>query len=230
MNKLRLLANLPLYVDKIPIYSPLLREIAEIGFEKYGIILTCGTIVKDILIDAEKLGITNNYDALIFAINQNKESFGTFLYSLFFFTKIEFGAKLIDNDLVFVKDDIVLDRNNYDLLVTSIKLANKLEVENTEELDEFDRRVMEAEKKLKELQNNNNSSEKLTFADLISCVANFDGNGLNIINIWDLNVYQFYEQLQRGQLKEQYRWNLKLLLAGAKPDNIKTESYLQNIK
>jgi len=57
MNKLRLLANLPLYVDKIPIYSPLLREIAEIGFEKYGIILTCGTIVKDILIDAEKLGI-----------------------------------------------------------------------------------------------------------------------------------------------------------------------------
>jgi len=228
MNKLRLMANLPLYVDKIPVYPPILREIAEIGFEKYGIILTCGTIVKDILIDAEGLGITNNYDALIFAINQNKESFSTFLYSLFFFTKIEFNAKLLDNDLVFMKDDIILDRNNYDSLVNSIKLANKLEVENTEALDEFDRRVMEAEKKMRE--DGNKNAEQLTFADLISCVANFDGNGLNIINIWDLNVYQFYEQLQRGQLKEQYRWNLKLLLAGAKPDNIKTESYLQNIK
>jgi len=229
MNKLRLLANLPLYVDKIPIYSPLLREIAEIGFEKYGIILTCGTIVKDILIDAEKLGITNNYDALIFAINQNKESFGTFLYSLFFFTKIEFSAKLIDNDLVFIKDDIVLNRNNYDLLVTNIKLSNKLEVEDDEkELDEFDKRVLEMEKKIREAQNKN--VEPLKFADLISCVANFDGNGLNIINIWNLNVYQFYEQLQRGQLKEQYQWNLKSLLAGASPDNIKTESYLQNIK
>jgi len=229
MNKLRLMANLPIYVDKIPIYSPILKEIAEIGFEKYGIILTCGTIVKDILIDAESLGITNNYDALIYAINQNKESFGTFLYSLFFFTKIEFNVKLVDNDLIFEKNDIILNRNNYDLLVNSIKLANKLEVEDDEkELDEFDRRVLEMEKKIKEAQNKN--IEKLTFADLISCVANFDGNGLNIINIWDLNVYQFYEQLQRGQLKEQYRWNLKLLLAGAEPDNIKAESYLQNIR
>ena len=228
MNKLRLLANLPIYVDKIPIHSPLLKEIADIGFEKYGIILTCGTIVKDILIDAEKLGISNNYDALLYSINQSKESFGTFLYSLLFFTKIEFDVKFENEDIYFVKDDIKLDRNNYDNLVKTIKLVNKLDTGNDiEELDEFDKRVLEAENKLKDLQGN--TGEQLKFADLISCVANFDGNGLNIINIWDLNVYQFYEQLQRGQLKEQYQWNLKLLLAGAKPDNINTESYIKNL-
>lgn len=229
MNKLKLLANLPIYVDKIPIYSPLLKQIAEIGLEKYGIILTCGTIVKDILINSEQLKINNNYDALLYAINQNKESFATFLYSLLFFTKIEFEVKIENKDIVFIKDDVKLDRNNYDKFVQVVKLVNKLAIdENNEELDEFDRKILEMEKKIEELQGKN--SDKLTFADLISCVANFDGNGLNIINIWDLNVYQFYEQLQRGQLKEQYRWNLKLLLAGAKPDNIKAESYLQNIK
>jgi len=228
MNKLRLMANLPLYVDNIPIHSPLLRDIAEIGFEKYGIVLTCGTITKDIVIDAEKLGINSNYDALIYIIDQSKESFSTFLYSMLFFTKIEFNAKILNNDLVFVKDEIILNRDNYDYLVKTIKYSNKLEVEDVEELDEFDRKVMEMEKKISEAQNKN--SEKLKFADLVSCVANFDGNGLNIINIWDINVYQFYEQLQRGQLKEQYQWNLKSLLAGAKPDNINTESYLKNIK
>jgi len=76
----------------------------------------------------------------------------------------------------------------------------------------------------------NKDTEQPNFEDLISSVANFDGNGLNIINIWDLNVYQFYEQLQRGQMKEQYRWNLQQLLVGVNPDNIKLESYLKNIK
>ena len=228
MNKLKLLANLPIYVDKIPIYSPILRNIAEIGLEQYGLLLTYSAITKEGLSDSAKIDVKNNYDALIGVLNSAKEIMDIILCGLYFFTKVEFQPKILDNDLMFINEDIILNRNNYDSFVHNIKLTNRLDVENTEELDEFDRIVLEQEKKIAEAYNKN--IEQPNFEDLISAVANFDGNGLNIINIWDLNIYQFYEQLQRGQLKETYKWNLQQLLAGAKPDDIKLESYLKNIK
>ena len=224
MNKLRLLANLPLYVDKIPVYSPLLREIAEIGLEQYGILLAYCVIEKEGVIDSVKLEVKNNYDALIYVINSTEGIMDIILCGLYFFTKVNFQPKILNNDLIFIKEDIVLNRINYDSFINNIRFSNRLEVGNIEELDEFDKRVLEAEKKINEVLNKD--TEQPNFEDLISSVA----NGLNIINIWDLNVYQFYEQLQRGQMKEQYRWNLQQLLVGVNPDNIKLESYLKNIK
>lgn len=228
MNKLKLLANLPIYVDKIPIYSPLLKNLAEVTLEQYGLLLTYSTITVESLIESTRYDVKSNFDALISVLNATEGVMNLFLTGLFFFTKIEFLPEILDDDLIFIYEDIVLNRNNYDSFVYNVKFVNRMETENAEELDEFDRRVLEQEKKINDAYNRN--TEQPNFSDLISAVANFDGNGLNIINIWDLNIYQFYEQLQRGQMKEQYRWNLQQLLAGAKPDDINLESYLKNIK
>ena len=228
MSKLKLMANLPIYVDKIPIHSPTLKSIAEVEFNQYQLLLTYCVITKECLIDSSKV-LKSNYDAFIDTIDSTEGVLEVVLWGLYFFTKIEFEPKILDGDLVFVKENVVLRRNNYDYFVDAIKFVNHIEIEDSdEELDEFDRRIKEAEKKINEALNKN--VEQPNFEDLISAVANIDGNGLNIINIWDLNIYQFYEQLHRGQLKETFKWNQKLLLAGAKPDDIKLESYFKNIK
>ena len=225
MDKLKLLANLPLYVDNIPIYSPILRDVAAKGLKQYRMILTYGTITIDSINDNTSL--KDNYDALLKLFTDCNDSLSMYLYSINFLTKVDFIPIIEHGEIIFIKDNIKLHRDNYDLFVKNVKFANRLEVNSDEVLDDFDRQVKEMEKKIQEAQSKN--VQQPDFEDLISAVANFDGNGLNIINIWDLNIYQFYEQFQRGQLKEQYKWNLQQLLAGAKPDDIKLESYIKKL-
>lgn len=228
MNKLRFLANLPIFVDNISIYSPTLRNIAEIGYEQYQLIISSLIISKEQLTESSLSDVKDNYDALLYIIRKVEGFESNFLNSLFFISKMNFVPHIQNGETYFVGDNVILFRNNYDSFVQSVKYSCNLNVEKIEELDEFDKQVLAMEKKIQEEQSKN--IEQPSFEDLISAVANIDGNGLNIINIWDLNIYQFYEQLHRGQLKEQYRWNLKQLLAGAKPDDIHLESYFKNIK
>jgi hypothetical protein len=227
IDDLKLLANLPLYVDNIPIYSPTLKDIASIGLERYQVLLSYITITKNKINESFRNDIDNNFDALIKLINNSPETLDYILVGLYFFTKIEFTPKVEHGDIIFINDKIVLYRGNYDSFIKYVNFANKVEEENIEEMDEFDRQVYEMEKKIQESQNKD--VEQPTFKDLISIVANLDGNGLNIINVWDLNIYQFQEQLQRGLIKDNYKFNLQQILAGANPDNIKLESYLKKI-
>ena len=176
MNKLRLLANLPLYVDKIPVYSPLLREIAEIGLEQYGILLAYCVIEKEGVIDSVKLEVKNNYDALIYVINSTEGIMDIILCGLYFFTKVNFQPKILNNDLIFIKEDIVLNRINYDSFINNIRFSNRLEVGNIEELDEFDKRVLEAEKKINEVLNKAiRKSQELAAKELMNVSGGMGG-------------------------------------------------------
>jgi len=226
MYKLRLLANLPIFTDKIPIYSPILKNIADFGKEQYSICLSSCIISRDnIIVKSEK--DKDDYDTLL-RICLEQGFLMDFLYSLFYFTKLEFKAQKKDRDIVFISGDIELNRHNYNSFINNIKYANCLNVEETGDMDEFDRQCAEMEKKIAQAQNKN--QEPVELEDLISAVANMEGNGLSIINIWDLNIYQFYNQLKRGQMKENYFLSIKQLLAGAKPEEVKIESYFKTIK
>lgn len=120
----------------------------------------------------------------------------------------------------------ILNRHNYKNFTNAIKIVNRIETDiELEEMDEFDRQVYEMEKKIKE----NQKGENISLEDLISSVANMDENGLNIMNIWELTIFVFYEQFQRGQLKEKYKINIQQLLAGADSKDISIEHYIKNI-
>ncbi len=226
MDKLKLLANLPIYVENIPIYSPLLRDIAILGKEQYSACLSSCIITKDSLIDKTFCSnCKDDFDVLLKLCLENN-LMPNLIYSLFYFTKLQFNIQKSNNDIVFISESVELNRYNYNSLIKAIKYVNCLDTFEERELDEFDRRCLEMERKIQQQQNN----DRPELEDLISAVANMDGNGLNIINIWDLNIYQFYEQLQRGQLKEQYYLAIKQLLAGAKPEEVKIESYFKTIK
>lgn len=218
---------MPIYVDDIPIYSPTLKSIAELGKEQYSACLSSCIITKDSLIEKTDVNTDkDDFDTLLRLCFEHG-LIHNFLFSLFYFTKLKFTVQEKCNDIVFVSGKLELNRNNYNFFIKSVKYVNCLESIDEKELDEFDRRCLEMEKKIQEQQNFSGRPE---LEDLISSVANISDNGLNIINIWDLNIYQFYEQLQRGQLKEQYFLAIKKLLAGAKPEEVKIESYFKTIK
>lgn len=234
LSKLKLMANLPIYNDNIPIYSPTLLSMADIDQEQYGKYVNYCIISKERLqspIENEKE--YDDYDILLEQLYSQTEFLIDFLEALFYFTKIKFGVASYrtDKDIVFVNNSgqIELNRKNYSSFIKGIKYVNCLhEEENVEEMDEFDRELARAEKVVTDAQNKN--IEHPTLEDLISSVANMDGNGLSIINIWNLNIYQFYEQLKRGQMKEGFRLAIQQLLAGAKSEEVEVKSYLTNIE
>ena len=145
MEKLRLLANLPVYVDKIPIYSPTLKSIAEIGKKEYSFFLSSCIITKDILVDKDMFHDISDFEILTHMCLKSN-LYPTFINSLFYFTKLEFSmAELNSKELVFMCDDIELNKTNYHSFIENIKYVNRLEVQETKEMDEFDRRCAEAE-------------------------------------------------------------------------------------
>jgi hypothetical protein len=232
MSKMKLMANLPIYVDKIPIYSPVLLTIAELDQDKYAQMVNNCIISKELIIEDLKKEINGvmNYDLLLSMIGNRDNFLNEFLDSFFYFTKekIHIASSMYTKDIVFTNGKLELNRNNYDEFIKAIKYVNCLGDTEEEELDEFDRLLLEREKKVQEAFNKN--TEHIYLVDLVSAVANIEGNGLNIINIWQLNIYQFYEQMQRGQLKEQYDIAIKQLLAGANSDDVDVKYYFTNIK
>ena len=225
--KLRLLTNkLPLYVDNsLPIYSPKLIDIADIGVQKYQYNLSRCTIDKNSIASELDEGISD-YDILLGILFHQEDALSGFLDSLYFFTKLNFTISEQNNDLLFFCGDISLNRNNYQEFVRLVKFVNCIKNNQPEkELDEFDRRVLEAEKQIAEIESKNGIH--VPFKDLVSSVANMGDNNLNILNIWDINIFSFYEQMKRGQLKEAYFIGLKQLLAGADSKDVDLKYYIQ---
>ena len=234
--ELRLLARFPIYVDGIPVYSPELIDIADIGVKKYQQFISNCTIDRQVLtVDID--GSIDDYDILLLFITQQQDFLKDFLESLLFFTKKSFNIAEQDDDLFFFyvekeQDREIykkLNRDNYKNFVYTVRFVNCVkDYVQDGELDEFDRRILEAEKKMKELENQN--SEIVPFKDLVSSLANMDDNNLNILNVWGINIFTFYDQMKRGQLKEVYIIGLKQLLAGAKPDEINLEHYIKKLE
>lgn len=234
---LRLLTNrLPLYADNIPIYSPLLINIADIGFEKYNGYLYKCTLGEDSLIEKPSEPV-DDFDILLYLVINQEGALIDFLNALKFFTKLNFEIGQYGNDVLFFCVENLIDRcfysefttinrHNYNKFSQIIKVANCMKnIEPEEEMDEFDREALKWEKKIAEKESE--EGVHVPFKDLVSSVANMDDNGLNILNIWDINIFSFYEQMKRGQMKEKYFIGLKQLLAGAEAKDVDLEYYIQ---
>lgn len=224
---LRLLTNrLPILVSgDIPVYSPLLIDIADVGFLKYNNHLYKSTLSSDSLISQPETPI-DDFDILLYLITSQDGMLEEFLEAVQFFTKLKFSIGQQDNDLLFFCGDKSINRENYGEFINFIKFANCMKDNIPEkEMDEFDKQILEWEKKIAE--QDSESGIHVPFKDLVSSVVNMGDNNLNILNIWDINIFTFYEQMKRGQMKERYFIGLRQLLAGAEAKDVDLEYYIQ---
>ena len=87
-------------------------------------------------------------------------------------------------------------------------------------------------KKLKEgrkMREKAKSDSNLSFSDLVASLA-AGGNGLNILNVWDLPYYAFNDQFKRMQMREEYENTYRSLLAGADPKKVKIRYWIDTIQ
>lgn len=246
--ELKLLAGLPIEVENIGELYPLkLIDMATIGETKYNRILSCllfdpkDLISQNGIEDSEEINQLTTYDILMGNAIKDEEYRKIVLegLSLFFKESVEL---YYDNQYSFLylgkleeNNTKIIHRENYELVIEILKLQNCLK--NLSSDDEFNandskaKEIIEKIKKSRKKINENKSGEqeKLDLMDLIS-VLSANGNGLNINNIWDLTMFQFNNQFNRMQMLEEYKINIRSLLAGAKSEDIELKHWMRKIK
>jgi len=139
------------------------------------------------------------------------------------------------NNANITEDDLTLvHRDNFDDIVQIVKLQNYLEgIEDkdkekepkfaNEEARKLYEQMQKNKKKVAEIkkrQSENNDEGEIDFVDMISAVS-AKSNSINKFNVWDLTLYQFYDEYRRLDVIDEYNFGIQAMLAGAKNINIK---------
>jgi len=243
--------ELPFIVDNIVIYPKTLKEIFEVSENKYQLYLNILTadINKLLNIDISKfskdelenLKKLNTFDALIINYCQDKNFAKIMEEALSFFlcSKDEELHFLSDGgQIIFyineIKDNKIINRNNFNKIIITIKTQNGIEDEGEEKIfnpvnarvAQFIERAKQAKAKVEAIKNKN----AMKLIDLISILAS-KGHGINIFNVKNLNMVNFKDQLGRLQLNEGYSIQKYLLgnsFAGESID-LKKNTYFQKL-
>ena len=234
IDDLQLLAGIPVNFNNLfNIYPLKLRKIAEIGYDKYNYYISLLLFSKNNFnnnkiehINNEEFNKASDFEIMLCFLLTDIKFKNDFMFALELFIK---EKPILDERGFFYFGELEERRfiynDNFNEIQNVIKLMNNIKPEKIEELDEFDKRVMEAEKKISQYDDN----EALTLNNLISSLTNMSDNDINIFNVWDLTLYQIYDQFKRGQLKEKFIIDLKSIFAGAKSEDVNLEHYVKNI-
>lgn len=237
----KMLSNLPILIDNVGyIYSLTLKEIAQIGITRYNQILSfmCFNI-EDIIKNTTDDDIDyTTFDIILGNCLKDKEFAEIILLGLNLFFRED--VNLSPNIGGFIVGDIkeeqkrMITRDNYEEIKEIIKIKNGINKNKTK--DDYNPANAKAKEILLKLKKSKEKIEKakgsdttdLTLWDLVSILAS-NSNNLNIINIWELDMYQFNNQFARMQIFENYDVNVRSLLAGADSKNVDLKHWLCKI-
>lgn len=223
------------------VYTPTLREIAEIGTKNFYSYLNILTLEKEDIDEffkeqnIENDGTTPFKFTLMNAshdseyLNNLEKAFELFLHEKDIYI-LEENEAIILGDL---KDNRIIDENKFNTICSIIRKANTVEKPSSEQRmdNPSNSKAEEIIKKIKEGRQlkEKNSDLNLSFLDLVASLA-AKGNGLNALNVWNLTYYAFNDQFKRMQAIEEYEQAMGAIQAGADPKKIKVEHWIKNIQ
>jgi hypothetical protein len=131
----------------------------------------------------------------------------------------------------------IIHRDNFDKIVEVVKLQNYLtspkgkaskeanpadeETKKLMEQMEKNRKKVEETKKKKAIaEGRDNEDESVDIADIISAVT-AKSNSINKFNVWDLTLYQVYDEYARLELIDNYDFSIRAMMAGAEKVDLK---------
>ena len=131
----------------------------------------------------------------------------------------------------------IIHRDNFDKIVEVIKLQNYLtspkgkdskeanpadeETKKLMEQMEKNRKKVEETKKKKAIaEGRDNEDESVDIADIISAVT-AKSNSINKFNVWDMTLYQVYDEYARLELIDNYDFSIRAMMAGAEKVDLK---------
>ena len=223
----------------INIYPLTLGEIMELGMANYSYFISFLTL-KDEMLKA----LFQVQDDMLEEMKQDKlqllisiiladESMGIKL--LYFISALTKQRVLIEDDTIVIVEEIEEDEQKkeikrpitnevYEEIIDILDLQNCSKT--VEEVEEYEddpeiRAFIEKKNRLnKIIEEASNKDGDITLEDLVSSLAVANA-GLNILNIWDLTLYQFYNQLKRYNAKVNADMAIRSMLAGASDVELK---------
>ena len=220
---LRLLVGMPININNLGTVYPLkLKEIIALGEHVYNELLSVLLIDKK-NIEGLKEEEFSNLEILMVYSYQNIEFREKALSSLKLFLNNEFFMsnegffycrKLIsDNYGLFVYKNLILNKEPFDDFQYILKLANHIENKKEEDIIPGNERARKFMEKLKLSKQNIKKPETMNLHSIISGIA-WKSNNINIINIFDLTIYQLYDAYHRLENIDNYHYTLSGLYAG----------------
>lgn len=223
------------------IYPVTLKQIATVGAKNFYSYLNIFTLNKE---DVDEY----------FANEQIEQDLTPFQFLLImtqmdpqYLLTVQEAFKLFlhEDKLVFLRQNeaIVLGERSEGRIITNesfeaikqiVEAANILDTQSADaRMDNpSDAKAAQIIKKLKEgrkMREKAKSDSNLSFSDLVASLA-AGGNGLNILNVWDLPYYAFNDQFKRMQMREEYENTYRSLLAGADPKKVKIRYWIDTIQ
>ena len=139
-------------------------------------------------------------------------------FNLLFQTEnVIIDGELLDDMSVVIDEKYVINRDNFDDVVSMIQLQNNPEKSASDEdeynpANELAKSIAEKLKRSKEIVEKSKALESdgdgLTIPDIISAVSAMS-NSLNKLNIWDLTIYQLYDEFARLTKIDNYRLQIQ---------------------
>lgn len=210
ISKFDLISGADIEYDGIRIlHPPHLIDIKNIGYEKYNSYLNFLSIDKNKYL--EIVGISPNSiceikDLCIFDIwisNLSMREQCQDVLSFFISGDVIYSISKNAFKVSHGNEEMFIDRNNYADIVSLILNLNCLNFEDSEEIifqDEASKKLYEKIQKAKKEGKLKSDSKDFLLSNLISSVAAY-GNGYTLNNLWDLTIYQLYDQFYRLDTK-----------------------------
>jgi len=201
IDKLKLLAgDERIEIDGIIFKQPKLRNIKDIGLQVYYAYISFLLVsVEEYLISIKRedlIPFFKQHNLTMFDIyrdNPYERQFFIEALSFFIDGKIEFrnGKFLLNNKNIITKE-------NYQRIIEIIGEINCLKVNKQQELyaNEKARKIAEKIQQAKRKRSSVQSKDSVSLPDIISAVASRK-ESLNLLNIWDLTIYQLYDHYNR---------------------------------
>ena len=244
--KLHLLSGSPIRVDNLIIEPYTLWEIKNYGYSKFMEDLQWGLITKDDFVNAVK---DENKRKILESMQDNLKTFDFYIkiFADVYFEKLinflslvfktdDLGIvdkyKIVINSKHDKKDLKIVTRENFDDIVEVVKLQNYLEDVNEkgehqfnpadEETQKLIEQMQKMRKKVEEIKRKQNQEDgkPITIYDVISAIT-AKNNSINKINVWDLTLYQLYDEYKRLQAIDNYDFSIRAIMAGAENVELK---------
>jgi len=220
---LKLLAGMHIDINNLGVLTPLkLKQIIDLGEQVYNELLSVLLIDKS-NIEGLKEEEFSNLEILMVYSYQNIEfrenvlkSLNLFLGNEFFMSNegLFYCRKLIsDNYGLFVYKNLVLDKDPFDDFQYVLKKANHIENKKEDDIIPGNERARKFMEKLKLSKQNIKKPETMNLHSIISGIA-WKSNNINIINIFDLTIYQLYDAYHRLENIDNYHYTLSGIYAG----------------
>ncbi|MFD0587818.1 hypothetical protein ACFQZE_07370 [Paenibacillus sp. GCM10027627] len=219
--ELKLLTGLPIEIIATgDLYSPLVKDIIELGYSKYNELLSCVLVDKANLVKKVQDDDVSTFTIILSLCVHDPTYEQKFLKAieLMFKEKAQFGHT--EDEAFFYFGDITEGRyitsKNIEYIQAMIRLANQVkhqdeEEENYNPADEQTRKVIE--EMLARRKNKPKPKPTINLHSIISGLA-CKSNSINHFNVGQLSLYQLYDSFHRLDVIENYHYTLVGIYSG----------------